>query len=451
MSTLSGAIHRPGAAVRAETFSADWYRMELDRVFRRSWLFVGHDTLIPQPGDYITSYMAEDPVIVQRDRSGVVRVYLNRCRHRGTLLAVHDRGNAPSFSCSYHAWTYSDGCLTGVPMVRDAYCNDLDRANLNLVEARCTVYGGLVFATWDDEAARLDDYLGDARWWLDNFLLREELGGLQAMHGQQRYIVPVNWKLPAENFGGDYYHFASTHGSVLGALSRSADRRVAATGATAPRDGQSPYFCAAANHGRGVAHGFYEISSGTAPRTQELRLAEELGPEAVAWFHERERLLDERLAGLRHRPYSFHVANIFPNFALIGIGSAFYGKGLIVHHPRGAQRTECWVWCAVEKNAPDCVKQHQRFVLMQRQAAAGMVAPDDHENFERISETLDRGVARDIPLHYEMARAQENRDPRPAEWQGHADWPGRIGPRVSEIIQRDFYRHWEHMMAGAQA
>ena len=86
------------------------------------------------------------------------------------------------------------------------------------------------------------------------------------------------------------------------------------------------------------------------------------------------------------------------------MGSAFYGKGLILHHPRGANRTEAWVWCAIERNAPEVVKKQQRFVLMQRQAAAGMVAPDDHEIFERISETIDSGLARHVPFHYEMAR-----------------------------------------------
>jgi phenylpropionate dioxygenase-like ring-hydroxylating dioxygenase large terminal subunit len=292
----------------------------------------------------------------------------------------------------------------------------------------------------------LDDYLGDARWWLDHFLLREELGGLEVVPGQQRYIVPVNWKLPAENFGGDYFHFAATHGSVVDALAKTDDRRIAATGATTAKADKPLYFCVAANYGRGPAHGFYEVSAGAAPRNQELALARQLGPEALAWFHERERLLDEKLKTFAQRPYSFHVANIFPNFALVGTGSAFYGKGLILHHPRGPNRTEAWVWCAVEKNAPAVVKKQQRFVLMQRQAAAGLVAPDDHENFERISETVDTGVGRHVPFHYEMAAGHDDDDPLPAEWNDRPNWPGKIGPRVSEINQRDFYRHWNALM-----
>jgi phenylpropionate dioxygenase-like ring-hydroxylating dioxygenase large terminal subunit len=446
MSTLAEAISRPSPSTSNQAFSADWYERELERVFGRSWLFVGHDSLIPRNGDYFTSYMGQDPVIVQRGQDGKVRVFLNRCRHRGNLLCVLDRGNEQAFVCSYHAWTYADGKCIGVSRSRDAYRGEIDKSNLGLIEAKTQVYGGLVFACWDSGVMSLDEYLGDAKWWLDNFLIREELGGLELIPGQQRYIMPVNWKLPAENFGGDYYHFAATHGSVVDALSKTSDKRIAATGATAARADNPEYYCLAANYGNGAAHGFYEISVGQAARNQELALAKNLGSEAVDWFNERERILDEKLKGMQNRPYSFHVANIFPNFALIGVGSAFYGKGLILHHPREANKTEVWVWCAVEKNAPAIVKKRQRFVLMQRQAAAGLVAPDDHENFERISETIDSGIGRHVPFHYEMAVGHDKDDPRPPASNGAPRWPGLIGPRISEINQRDFYRYWNELM-----
>jgi len=450
MVTLLEATKTPAALVSPLAFADERYREELERVFRRSWLFVGHESLIPKVSDYFTSYMAEDPVIVQRGKDEKVRVFLNRCRHRGNLVCVRDRGNEQSFVCSYHAWTYTDGELTGVPHLRDGYRGEIERENLGLIQAETRVYGGLIFASWEPAIVSLDEYLGDAKWWLDHFLIREQLGGLEVIPGQQRYIVPANWKLPAENFGGDYYHFAATHGSVVGALSKTSDKRIAATGATTKKADEPQYFCVAANYGTGAAHGFYEVSAGQALRNQEIALAEKLGPEALEWYRERERVLEEKLSGFKNRPYSFHVANIFPNFALVGIGSAFYGKGLILHHPRGANRTEAWVWCAVEKNAPEVVKRRQRFVLMQRQAAAGLVAPDDHENFERISENSISGLSSSVPFHYRMALGHDADDPRPPELRGGPDWPGRVGPRVSEINQRDFYRHWASLMDAPQ-
>jgi hypothetical protein len=207
-------------------------------------------------------------------------------------------------------------------------------------------------------------------------------------------------------------------------------------------------FSIAANHGHGVPHGFLEVKAGPLSLSQDMAIAEKIGPEAIEWVNERERLLSEKLKKLEIRPYSWHAGNIFPNFALIGVGSAFYGKGLILHHPRGPAKTEVWMWCALEKGAPESVKKHQRFVLMQRQAAAGMVAPDDHENFERIADTMRSPVSRSVPYHYAMAIGHDDHDPRPAEWQGKAEWPGKVVPQMTELIQRDFYRYWQELMDG---
>ena len=450
MGAASEAIDRKQGTISPAVFSEELYERELERVFGRSWLLVGHDSLIPNNGDYFASFMGEDPVIVQRDTTGKIRVYLNKCRHRGNAVCVHDRGNAKAFTCSYHGWSYADGALTAVPMSREAYLDELEMKKLGLIEPpKVRVYGGLIFACWDPDAVSLGDYLGDAKWWLDNFLLREELGGLEVVPGPQRYIMPINWKLLAENFAGDDYHFAATHTSVLRALAKSQDQRVAVAPGAAPRVvGKSYDFSVLANAGRGVPHGFLEVKTGPGSLSQDMAQAERLGPEAVEWVSRRERLLDETLKKYPVRPYSFHAGNIFPNFALIGAGSAFYGKGLILHHPRGASKTEVWMWCALEKGAPEAVKKHQRFVLMQRQAAAGMVAPDDHENFERISDALGTGIGRHVPLHYAMALGHDADDPRPPEYKGKADWPGKVLPLMSEAIQRDFYRHWEQLMDG---
>lgn len=452
-STEAVALDRKAGTLGPEVFSDELYEREMERVFGRCWLLLGHDSIIPNTHDYFASFMGEDPVIVQRDATGNVRVYLNRCRHRGNAVCVYDRGNAPAFTCSYHGWNYADGKLTGLPLSREAYFGELDMATLGLIEPpKVQVYGGLVYACWDPGAASLDEYLGDARWWLDNFLIREELGGLEFVPGPQRYVMPINWKLLAENFAGDDYHFVSTHVSVNRALAQSQDKRIAvAPGLQANLHAtveKSHDFSIAANFGRGAPHGFLEVKAGPMALSQDLALAQRIGPEAVEWVHERERLLEERCKKFQVRPYSFHAGNVFPNFAIIGAGSAFYGKGLILHHPRGASKTEEWMWCAIEKNAPESVKKQQRFVLMQRQAAAGMVAPDDHENFERMSDTMRTSVSRVIPYHYGMALGRDDHDPRPSEWKGKADWPGRVVPQMTEVIQRDFYRYWSELMNG---
>lgn len=426
-------------------FSPEAYALELDRVFGRCWLFLGHDSMVPKPHDFFTHFMGESNVIVQRDAKGKIRVFLNKCRHRANIVCPFDRGTARSFTCSYHGWTYKDGALTGIPHLKDAYRDELDPAELGLIEVpRVAMIGGLIFGNWNADAMPLDDYLGDAKWYLESFLCREEIGGLEVLPGAHRYVMPANWKLLAENFAGDHYHFGITHAGVAHALRQERDSRIALTSDAVK--GQNLEFAVAAGYRKGPAHGLLQLQYGEGPYLLDLEHARKLGPEAFEWVTERQRKHEETLKDYRAKPYSFHVGNIFPNFSLIGVGTALYGKGLICHHPRGAASTETWMWCAVEKNAPQVVKDRQRFVLMQRQAAAGLVAPDDHENFERISDIVNTRESRLSPLHYAMAIAHDEEDVRPRDLAGAEQWPGHIVANYSEVMQRDFYRYWRDLM-----
>src|SRR6266540_2725452 len=154
-----------GLVSRAIFGDAEVYRLELERIFARCWLMLGHESQVPRPGDFFTTRMGDESVIVCRDACGQVRALLTSCRHRGNQVCRPDAGRAHSFMCTYHGWTYGlDGKLVGVPGYEDRYYAELNRDEWGLIPvARVDTYKGLIFGSFDRCAPPLGEDLGDAR------------------------------------------------------------------------------------------------------------------------------------------------------------------------------------------------------------------------------------------------------------------------------------------------
>src|SRR3954447_24909515 len=194
------------------------YDAEMEKIFGRAWLMIGHESLVPAPDDFFHTYMGEDPVILTRDGRGRLHALLNMCRHRGNRVVRCDDGNTKRFLCTYHGWTYrNDGSLEYVPGESEAYYGALDKSSLGLIEARIETYAGIVFANWDNDAPGLEAYLGDARWYLDTAFNRRD-GGMQAL-GPMKWLEPVNWKTLVDNCS-DNYHVPTSHLSSAQVQSR---------------------------------------------------------------------------------------------------------------------------------------------------------------------------------------------------------------------------------------
>ena len=206
------------------------HRAELKQIFWRTWLYLGHESEIPEPGDYVRRTVAKRPLFFLRGReTGELRVFANSCTHRGATICRRDRGNAKSFQCFYHAWTFdTEGRLIGVPD-EEAYGPHWDRSRYGLVPVpRWESYRGFIFVSFDPEVEDLSSYLAGARDYLDNLVdasavASSVLGGgngksgtqpLEVLRGTHAYGIKANWKLLVEN-SFDGYHLGPTHATYF--------------------------------------------------------------------------------------------------------------------------------------------------------------------------------------------------------------------------------------------
>ncbi len=189
------------------------YQRELQHFFYGPhWCYVGLEAEIPKAGDYRLSRIGERSVIVVRDREGAVHVVENRCAHRGVRFCQKPRGNARSFVCPYHQWTYKlNGDLAGLPFrqgvkhgdeVQGGMPADFDLKAHGLTRLQVARYGGLIFASFDAAVPRFEEYIGpEVMPWLDRIFKGREL----TLLGVNRQRIPGNWKLMMENIKDPYH------------------------------------------------------------------------------------------------------------------------------------------------------------------------------------------------------------------------------------------------------
>lgn len=188
------------------------FAAENDRIFRGpTWNYLGLECEIPEPGDFVTTCVGTIPVVLNRASDGSLHAFVNRCAHRGAMVARENRGNCDSHTCIYHQWTYDhEGNLVGAPYRKGIKGNggfpgDFRLADHALEKLRIESYAGVVFGTFDRDMEPLGAYMEKP--------VRDRMDALcgrpYRVTGYQRQIVEGNWKLYFENVKDCY------HGSLL--------------------------------------------------------------------------------------------------------------------------------------------------------------------------------------------------------------------------------------------
>jgi phenylpropionate dioxygenase-like ring-hydroxylating dioxygenase large terminal subunit len=411
---------------------------EMRHIFGGTWVYLAHESQIPNANDYITGKLGLRPLIITRDDEGTIRALYNRCTHRGTTLCRFEKGNKRAFQCPYHGWNFANtGKLRGVPWP-DGYAENLTKnPKFNLAQVpRVESYRGFIFGTLNMQAPDLHDYLGPIRIPLDEWIGRNP-GGKIVVCEANRIKYKGNWKLAYDN-SGDGYHVVYSHRSLLEMENRFRDEQTE-KGMSYYRGTPDylPMYCQYMGNG----HHFKDKRPNLQKRPGGLWAIESLHPgmEHVAEklrtrFGERaESFLD--LAG--SEPVNI---NIFPNLSLLG-------NHIQVFQPVAVDETDTvWYGTKIEdvdgSMGPEILNDINTLRMRTQEGFPNFGEVDDVTNFEQIQ----RGLRCQEDEWIYMNRGLGIPD------RIHTLADGTIkGPATDELFMREYIKEWKRLMQAEPA
>lgn len=406
-------------------FDPEIFHLEMKQIFESTWVYVGHESEVPERGDYITTFVGTQPVLVSRHRDGKVYVLNNRCGHRGAIVVNDEKGNTgSSFRCGYHGWTFrTNGELLAAPL-KNGYPEsyDLREKEFGLVPVAVASYRGFLFANLSaipDSQVDLAHHLGPMKSCIDALCDRAPEGTITLAGGVQKYVLSANWKTQLENLN-DLYHPPYSHESTVQEGGRQFTRRSG--------DKTGPQIIDEDKHAsiwdRIGIWAFDKGHSFCGP----LNSDKARGGEVVE--HYRAALLakhpEERVDQILEE--TFHNAIFYPNLCI-----QLLSNHIRVLRPIAVDKTEIRVYPVRLDGAPEEMYHEVIRYLNVTHSPASMIQTDDLEMFRRIQVgahaqgaewvVFGRGYGQDVP-----------------------DGGGLKGFGTSEVSMRNQYKAWVDYM-----
>jgi len=417
---------------------AELHERELDRIFTRAWVFIGHESEIPARGDYAQRRIGRDQFVFARGEDGEIRVLFDACRHRGATVCRAERGNAALFRCPYHGWTYKNtGALVGAPFLKDAYGEDLDKPRMGLLAApHVESLHGFVFACLDPDAPSFSDYLGDLKWHFD-MLWGQCEQGWEVIGEPQRVLIQADWKSAAENISGDDYHTMYLHRSTI-----EMGIMPAPDGAEADASEWLSGYHVMLGNGHHVAP--VVVPPGTP------------APGFFGYPDEVSALFRPDLQGAEHYDFAQRclglVGVMFPNFGIVSFPFQFLQDrpplpimGVKVFEPSGPGEMVSWAWTLCPKGVSEQFRQDTYLTAMGTFTAGGTFEQDDSDPWISIARSAGSAFTRKmgVELDYTMGL----RGAASSRLVDHYPGPGLAHyPSLEEGAQRGFHRRWLDFM-----
>jgi len=418
MSSRYDSLVRPDRVHGSLYHDPSVFDEEMERIYHTGWVFVGHDSEVPEVGSFISKPFGLQTVVMARAEDGRIHVLYDRCPHRGNKVLQVEKGVARGFTCPYHAWSFKlDGTFNAMPDMGG--CGpDFDRSEANMESLpRVENYRGFVFASLKAEGITLAQHLGKARAMIDQLVDLSPTGKIQLTAGWLKHRIQGNWKNILEN-QVDGYHAPFVHNSLLMANRDWAGER--------DRRGDSP----TTTRDLGMGHSDVDYTHGYRARGTLLRWTgakdDSKAPQYVAAMraaYSPEVAHDRLVVGPPH-------ATIFPNLFIAEMN-------IMVLQPINADETVHWTTPVLLDEGHEI---NERTIRRCEGALgpAGFLIADDSE----IAELNQIGIKNRKPEWLMLGRGLHD--------ERHEPDGTIVGGLMDETSQRAFWRHYARIMSGAE-